>query len=112
MTSTASNEMEGLTRAAECLKVLAHPHRLLMLRALRDGEHTVGELAELCGIASHAASQHLRLLMRCGLLTLERRGREIYYAIAEPHLESLLQCIESRFLSEKPVRRTARTARR
>ena len=88
---------DALAEAAECLKALAHPHRLRMVQLLLRGRYTVGDLAEACGIASHMASEHLRLMQRCGLLSCEKDGRKAYYAVAEPHLESLMACIEARF---------------
>ncbi len=36
----------ALGQAAECLKTLAHPHRLRMVQMLLRGRFTVGELAE------------------------------------------------------------------
>lgn len=45
--------LEALAEAAECLKALAHSHRLRMVQMLLRGRYTVGELAEACGIASH-----------------------------------------------------------
>jgi DNA-binding transcriptional ArsR family regulator len=90
-------ELEKLEQAAECLKTLAHPHRLRMIQMLLRGRYTVGELAEACEIPSHMASEHLRLMQRCQLLTSRRDGRCIYYSIAEPHLASIMQCIETRF---------------
>ena len=89
--------LEALSAAAECLKTLAHPHRLRMVQMLLRGKYTVGELAESCGIPSHMASEHLRLMQRCGFLASEREGRRIYYTVIEPHLENIMQCIESRF---------------
>jgi DNA-binding transcriptional ArsR family regulator len=89
--------LAALAQAAECLKTLAHPHRLRMVQLLLRGRYTVGELAEACGIASHMASEHLRLMQRCGLLSCEKDGRKAYYAVAEPHLESLMGCVEARF---------------
>ena len=68
-------DLEALAEAAECLRTLAHPHRLRMVQMLLQGRFTVGELAEACGIASHMASEHLRLMQRCGLLTAEKDGR-------------------------------------
>jgi DNA-binding transcriptional ArsR family regulator len=88
---------DALEQAAECLKTLAHPHRLRMVQLLLRGRYTVGDLAEACGIASHMASEHLRLMQRCGLLSCEKDGRKAYYAVAEPHLESLMACVEARF---------------
>jgi DNA-binding transcriptional ArsR family regulator len=89
--------LDALEEAAECLKTLAHPHRLRMIQMLLRGEYTVGELAEACGIPSHMASEHLRLMQRCGLLSPRKDGRKAYYQIAEPHLENIMTCIEERF---------------
>lgn len=90
-------DLTALAQAAECLKTLAHPHRLRMVQMLLAGRYTVGELAEACGIPSPMASEHLRLMQRCGLLTSERAGRSVYYLVAEPHLIHILTCIENRF---------------
>ncbi|HMP02129.1 MAG TPA: metalloregulator ArsR/SmtB family transcription factor [Gemmatales bacterium] len=90
-------DVEALNQAAECLKALAHPHRLRIVQLLLRDRYTVGELAEACGIQSHLASEHLRLMQRCGFLTNRREGRKAYYEIAEPHLANMLACIEARF---------------
>lgn len=90
-------KLDALAQAAECLKTLAHPHRLRMVQMLLQGKYTVGELAEACGLPSPMASEHLRLLQRCGLLRSEKEGRRVYYAVAEPHLASIIKCIETRF---------------
>lgn len=90
-------ELGKLEQAAECLKTLAHPHRLRMIQMLLRGRYTVGELAEACEIPSHMASEHLRLMQRCQLLNSQRDGRCIYYSVAEPHLSSIMACIETRF---------------
>jgi len=90
-------DLKSLEQAAECLKTIAHPHRLRMIQMLLSGQYTVGELAEACEIPSHMASEHLRMMKRCGLMEAERDGRKTYYSVAEPHLESLMKCIEGRF---------------
>ena len=88
--------LDALEQAAECLKTLAHPHRLRMVQMLLRGHYTVGELAEACGIPSHMASEHLRLMQRCGFLTNEKDGRKAYYQIVETHLPNIMACIEAR----------------
>src|SRR6187455_3372753 len=93
--------LEALQGAAECLKTLAHPHRLRMVQMLLQGRYTVGELAEACEIPSHMASEHLRLMQRCGLLSAEKDGRKAYYQVAEPHLANIMACVEARFGREK-----------
>lgn len=89
--------LEALDKAAECLRTLAHPHRLRMVQMLLSGRYTVGELAEACEIPSHMASEHLRLMQRCGFLSCEKEGRCAYYAIAELHLAAIMRCVENRF---------------
>jgi DNA-binding transcriptional ArsR family regulator len=89
--------LAALTQAAECLRVLAHPHRLRMVQMLLAGRYTVGELADACEIPSPMASEHLRLMQRCGFLASEKDGRKAYYRVVETHLSPIMACIESRF---------------
>jgi DNA-binding transcriptional ArsR family regulator len=90
-------DLNALAEAAECLRTLAHPHRLRMVQMLLQDRFSVGELAEACEIPSHMASEHLRLMQRSGFLAAEKEGRFVYYTIAEPHLRSILSCVEGRF---------------
>lgn len=90
-------ELKALEQAAECLRALAHPHRLRMIQMLLQGEYTVGELAEACELPSAMASEHLRLMQRCGFLTSEKVGRNVFYQVADTHLKNILQCVEDRF---------------
>lgn len=90
-------ETRALEAAAECLKTLAHPVRLRMLQMLLREQYRVGELAEACGIAPHLASEHLRLLQRCGFLTADRDGRSTYYRVVDTHVAPLLACLHDRF---------------
>ena len=99
-TSKPRGSTESFIQAAECLKTLAHPVRLRMVQMLLHGRYTVGELAEDSGIPDNVASEHLRLLQRCGFFTSEREGRRVYYQVAEPHLKDLMNCVQSRFLPE------------
>lgn len=93
-------DLESLGQAAECLRTLAHPVRIRMVQLLLHDRYTVGELAEDCGVLENVASEHLRLMQRCGFFTSEKVGRHVYYQIAEPHLERIIDCIEIRFQSQ------------
>lgn len=84
-------------QAAECLRVLAHPHRLKMVQMLLETQYTVGELAEACEIAPHMASEHLRLMQHCGFLESEKDGQKRYYRVIEPQLANIMHCVEERF---------------
>jgi len=92
--------LAAMTDAAECLRTLAHPHRLRMVQMLLRGEYTVGELAEACNIPSHMASEHLGRMKDRGLLDMERRGRTVYYSVAEDGLAGIMRCVEKRFGAE------------
>lgn len=91
-------DMDALTEAAECLKILAHPNRLQIVQLLLSGkQYSVNDLAEECGLAQPTTSDHLRLMQRCGFLRSERDGRTVYYEISEHHLQDIMNCIQSRF---------------
>ena len=87
--------LESLQDAAECLKVLGHPVRIRMVEILMQGEFPVHEIADLCQLPPHQACEHLRILKSHGLLKSNRRGRSVYYEIADPRLPRLLACIRA-----------------
>ena len=90
--------IEALTMAAECLRALAHPHRLQIVQLLLSGQQfSVNEIAEHCDLNQPTTSDHLRLMQRCGFLDNTRDGRTVFYSIAEPHLEDIMACIQNRF---------------
>lgn len=92
--------LDYLKNAAECLKCMAHPHRLRIIEILLTGEFTVDTIARLCSLSQPATSGHLRLMEGKGLLNNERRGRTVYYSVADPQLAGIIECIRKRFRSE------------
>lgn len=92
--------LKNLGEAAECLRVLAHPHRLRMIQMLLADRFTVTQLAEACDLPTAMASEHLRLMQRCGFLASEKQGRQVFYRVVEPHLKQIVNCIEKRYNSE------------
>lgn len=90
--------LEIMEKAAECLRTLAHPHRLRIIQILLEHDESVGELARACALPSHSVSEHLRILKDRGYLQNERQGRKVFYKIAEPALADIMHCIEKRFV--------------
>lgn len=86
MTSEERIDATILELHARVCKTMAHPVRLALLNAMRDGERTVGELAEAAGVSQPAASQHLASLRGEGLLNHRRQGNEVHYSIAHPKM--------------------------
>ena len=90
-------DWKALTEATKCLKSVAHPVRLRMLELLTEGEYSVGQLADLCEVEPAAASDHLGRLRDRGLLSQDRRGKEVYYQIAAPAVHGIVHCMRSNF---------------
>jgi DNA-binding transcriptional ArsR family regulator len=70
-------------------QALAHPVRLRLVRTLARSSHTTSELADAWDLTPPEVSRHLAVLRRAGLLTAERRGRYVYYAVDLPALTAL-----------------------
>lgn len=70
-------------QAADFLKSLANPHRLMVLCALAEGEHSVTELIEITGISQTSMSQHLARLKAEDLVDFRRDHRTLYYYIKD-----------------------------
>lgn len=66
---------------ARVCKALADPKRLLIINELRDGPRSVGEIAEALQTSQPNASRHLALLRDRGIVTGERAGSTVFYAL-------------------------------
>jgi len=64
------------------LDALGDSSRRRILRVLRDGEVTVGELTERVPVGRPAVSKHLGILHGAGLVTYEARGTRHLYSLA------------------------------
>ena len=75
---------------AKLFRGLADPSRLAVLEALRDRPRCVSELVDTTRLSQPTVSMHLSRLWDCGLVERERRGRFVYYRIADPRVSTLL----------------------
>jgi len=75
-------EMEVLNLQAELCQALSDPKRLFIIKQLRGGEKTVGELTAILGIKQSNTSQHLAVLRRIGVITPRKEGNTVYYRLA------------------------------
>jgi len=80
----------GTADVAATLQALATPSRLYILARLQEGSCSVGDLADAVGMEHSACSHQLRLLRNLGLVTGERQGRSIIYALYDNHVAELL----------------------
>ncbi len=80
------NESALLELHARVCHTLANPRRLQLLSALREGEHTVGELTEITALPQSTVSRHLAIMRAVGVVTARRDGQQVYYRISSPHV--------------------------
>lgn len=81
---------EGL---AEIAKALASPNRIEIVELLGQGERSVEGVATRLGLSVANASQHLRLMQRCGVLSSRREGKRVLYALSDPSVVDLMAAL-------------------
>ena len=86
MATTEEQNKRVFELHAGICRTLAHPKRLEILNLLREGELSVGDLAERMGISLANASQHLAVLRDKGVVTSRREGVNIYYRVADSRI--------------------------
>jgi DNA-binding transcriptional ArsR family regulator len=74
----------------EAYKAIADPTRRRILKYLRGGERTAGELAEHAGVGRTALSHHLMVLKMADLVRVERRGQYQVYSLNTTVFQDLL----------------------
>lgn len=77
--------------AAEFLKTLANPNRLIILGKLLEGELCVGDLEKSLNITQSALSQHLSRMRGDGILSRRRDKQQIFYAINDDRVEKFMK---------------------
>jgi len=73
---------------------LSDPNRLKILRLLGTDELCVSDIGKRFAITQPSVSHHLDILKRAGLVTSEKRGREVYYRF---NREAIFECCGRQF---------------
>jgi len=77
----------------DAFKALADPTRREILRLLRSGEKTAGELAQHFDMRKPSVSHHFAVLRQADLIASRRDGQQIYYFLNTTAVEDLLALI-------------------
>ena len=78
---------------AKRFRVLGEPMRIKLLDALRDGDATVGELADHLGATQQNVSKHLGVLHQAGIVGRAKQGTFVCYSIADPAVFELCELV-------------------
>ena len=81
------NELYDL---AELFKVFGYSTRIRILFALFDEERCVSDIANTLQITQSAISHQLKILKQSKLIKSRRDGKQIYYALADDHVRSII----------------------
>lgn len=73
---------------------IAHPARRAMLSALKEGEHSAGDLAAPFDMTLAAISQHLRVLEEARLVSARRDGRQRIYRLRPRPLKEVVSWVD------------------
>lgn len=81
---------EQIAEVAETFKILAHPTRIKILRALASEELCVCDLAQVLGMSVSAVSHQLRSMRQQKLVRYRMEGKLAYYSLRDRFVLALL----------------------
>jgi DNA-binding transcriptional ArsR family regulator len=76
--------------AVEVFAMLADATRVRVVLALRDGEMSVGALADLLGKSPAAVSQHLAKMRLARMVSTRQDGTRVMYRLENEHARQLV----------------------
>ena len=85
---------------AEMCKVFSNPTRLEILNLLKDKEMSVTELIKKTKLSQANVSQHLAIMKYIGVVTSNRKGKNIYYKLTNSKIVKAFDIIKE-VLAEK-----------
>ncbi|MDJ0947583.1 MAG: metalloregulator ArsR/SmtB family transcription factor [Alphaproteobacteria bacterium] len=76
---------------AETFGLLADPTRLSIVVVCMEREIPAGDIADELGLSASLVSHHLRLLRAARMLRAERRGKQVFYSMADACVRDVLK---------------------
>jgi ArsR family transcriptional regulator len=85
---------------AEIFQALAHPTRIAIVEALRNGELPAGTLIDQLELEQANASQHLAVLRAKRIVVNRKVGNQVFYSLRDPALIEVLDILRRYFSSQ------------
>jgi ArsR family transcriptional regulator len=82
---------------ANIFQALAHPTRIAIVEALRNGELTAGVIVERLGLEQANASQHFSVLRSKNIVSTRKEGNQVFYSLRDPILVEVLDTLRRYF---------------
>ncbi len=84
-------EMNVLYELSDFFKVMGDSTRIQLLWALEESDMCVGDLAVLLNMTKSAVSHQLRVLKTAKLVRSTKKGKNVYYALNDFHVKTILE---------------------
>ena len=95
-------QSDQTAQLAETFGLLADPTRLSIVVVCMDREISAGDIADELGLSASLVSHHLRLLRAARMLRAERRGKQVFYSMADDCVRDVLKImIDHLFIHEQ-----------
>jgi ArsR family transcriptional regulator, arsenate/arsenite/antimonite-responsive transcriptional repressor len=75
------------------IKAIAHPVRLIMIDALKDGEKSFSALFGLFNLDKSTVSKHLLSLKVAGIASSRKEGNDTIYRLEVPCVTDFFDCV-------------------
>jgi DNA-binding transcriptional ArsR family regulator len=85
---------------AQIFQALAHPTRIAIVEALRDGERSAGTLLAQLKVEQANLSQHLAVLRARQVVVSRKAGNQVYYSLRDPVLTRVLDLLKQYFYAQ------------
>ena len=82
---------------AQIFQALAHPTRIAVVEALREGEVSAGALLVHLAVEPANLSQHLAVLRAKHVVVSRKAGNQVYYTLRDPVLIEVLDLLKQYF---------------
>jgi DNA-binding transcriptional ArsR family regulator len=82
---------------AQVFQALAHPTRIAIVEALRDGEVSAGTLLGQLHVEAANLSQHLSVLRAKQIVVGRKVGNQVYFTLRDPVLIQVLDLLKQYF---------------
>jgi ArsR family transcriptional regulator len=80
-----------------CFKALGDPIRVSILKALCCERLCVGDIVARVNLSQPAVSHHLRILRDAGLVTADKEGTTVFYALNKDQFSAVCCCVREEF---------------
>ena len=87
---------------AEIFRLMGDQSRLRIIVACTHGPICVSDIAAQLALEQSLVSHHLRLLRATRIVRAERRGKQMFYSVADDHISCVIADMVEQVCEEEP----------